>query len=378
MLLTSLFVEQIRALRRDAAVPGEASRPVRQAEKAARSGAPVLIEGEPGTGGDALARAIHSCGDRRTKPFVRVHAGGRAEEIRAALFGIEAGSGCRHPGRFTEAQGGTLLIQGIEELPADAQGALLRVIQDGEIEPVGARRTVRVDVRVMVTSHANLMDRVRQGLFREDLYYRLHVLPIGLPPLRSRAGDIPALAEALVSQFAAEEGKPIREIAPEALALLQAYDWPGNLRQLENALFRAVALADGEVLSAAEFPQIAARLGGGAVEIPPLPQARAGRLGPEAERSDVRDPHALSLVNEEGEMRRLADLEAAIIRFALAHYRGHMSAVSRRLGIGRSTLYRKLKDLGLECEAGEGSGRAVRPPVRAAHRKESEASDAAA
>ena len=375
MLLTSLFVDQIRALRRDAAPPVEASRPLRQAEKAARSGAPVLIEGEPGTGGDALARAIHDCGDRRTKPFVRVHACGRAEEIRAALFGIEAGSGCRHPGKFAEAQGGTLLIQGVEELPEDAQGALLRAIQDGEIEPVGARRIVRVDVRVMVTSHANLMDRVRQGLFREDLYYRLHVLPIALPPLRSRAGDIPALAEALVLRFAQEEGKSIRKIAPGALALLQAYEWPGNLRQLENALFRAVALADGEVLRAAEFPQIAARLGGVTIEIPPLPQARSA---PEVERADVRDPHALSLVDEEGEMRRLADLEAEIIRFALAHYRGHMSAVSRRLGIGRSTLYRKLKDLGLEYEVGEGNGRAVRPLARAADTGKSEGTDAAA
>jgi DNA-binding NtrC family response regulator len=352
MPLTQLLVDEIRHLRRDASQSDEGNRAIRLADKAAKSTAAVLIEGEAGTGGDALARAIHESSERRGKPFVRVHAGGRPEEVAVALFGIDRGTGTRVPGKFSEAQGGTLLIQGIEELPLDVQSALLKAIQDGEIEPRGAKRPIRVDARVMATAHASLLDRVRQGRFREDLYYRLHVLPITLPPLRSRKEAVPSYAKAFLARFAAEEGKRIAGFRADALTLLEAYSWPGNIRQLENAVFRAVALADGEILTPAEFPQIAAQVEGFGVEIPPLPVA-APSTAREVVRIEVRDPHALSLVDEDGEMRRLEDLEAEIIRFALAHYRGHMSAVSRRLGIGRSTLYRKLKELGLENLSGD-------------------------
>jgi DNA-binding NtrC family response regulator len=213
---------------------------------------------------------------------------------------------------------------------------------------------MRVDVRIIATTGgASLMERVRQGRFREDLYYRLHVLPITLAPLRARREDIPALAQAFLTHFATEEGKALNGISAEALALLARYDWPGNLRQLENAVFRAVALAEGEELTVAEFPQIAAQVDGFGVEIPPIRLPGPPAPFREVERIEIRDPHALALVDEEGEIRRLEDLEAEIIRFALAHYRGHMSAISRRLGIGRSTLYRKLKDLGLENVAAD-------------------------
>ena len=346
MLLTPLFVDAIRTFRRHEPAAAESDRAIRLADKASRSLAPVLIEGEAGTGGDALAQAIHLMSERRAKPFVRVQAGGRADEIRADLFGIDARSGGRHPGRFAEARGGTLLIQGVEELPADAQAGLLRAVQESEIEPVGARRATRVDVRVVATTQVDLAARVRQDLFREDLFYRLHLLPIGLKPLRSRIHDLPRLAAALLPHIAAEQGQPVAALSPEALALLQAYDWPGNLCQLETVLFRAVNLAESPILTPDEFPQVAARLDGRPVAIPPLPQAGAREVAPE--RHESRDPHALSLVDDSGEIRRLVELEALIIRFALAHYRGRMSAISRRLGIGRSTLYRKLKDLGLD------------------------------
>lgn len=348
MPLTQLLVDEIRGLRRDASQSDDGNRALRLADKASKSSATVLIEGEAGTGGDALARAIHECSERRAKPFVRVHAGGRPEEVAVALFGIDRGGGTKLPGKFSEAQGGTLLIQGIEELPLDVQSATLKAVQEGEIEPRGAKRPLRVDVRVMATAHASLMERVRQGRFREDLYYRLHVLPITLPPLRARREAIAPYAKAFLARFATEEGKRIAGLRADAIALLEAYTWPGNVRQLENALFRAVALAESEVLTPAEFPQIAARVEGFGVDIPPLPAPSPASIAREVVRVEVRDPHALSLVDEDGEMRRLADLEADIIRFALAHYRGHMSAVSRRLGIGRSTLYRKLKELGLE------------------------------
>jgi DNA-binding NtrC family response regulator len=157
-----------------------------------------------------------------------------------------------------------------------------------------------------------------------------------------------------MARFAAEEGKRVRAISAEALTLLVRYDWPGNVRQLENAVFRAVVLADADELTIAEFPQIAAQVEGFDVRIPPAPalsESGAGAPIREIVRVEVRDPHAMTLVDEGGDLRKLDELEADIIRFALQHYRGHMSEVSRRLGIGRSTLYRKLKELGLEDEA---------------------------
>ena len=157
-------------------------------------------------------------------------------------------------------------------------------------------------------------------------------LPHALP---ARLDDVPPLAEAFLARFAGEEGKVLTGLSPDAVRLLRAYDWPGNLRQLENAVYRAVALAEGRTLTATEFPQVAARVAGDGVVIPGVPLEGG-------------DPHAIGLLDEGGEMRRLADLEAEIIRFALAHYQGHMSAISRHLGIGRSTLYRKLKELGVE------------------------------
>jgi DNA-binding NtrC family response regulator len=177
------------------------------------------------------------------------------------------------------------------------------------------------------------------------------VFPISIPPLRARACDVPDLAIRFLARFCAEEGKRIRGISAEALALLSAYDWPGNVRQLENALFRAVVLADGDELTTAEFPQIAAQVEGYDVLIPPAPPPVAA--DPEllqafrASAIETHDPHALRLINDSGDVRRLEEIEAESIRFALAHYRGQMSQVARKLGIGRSTLYRKMKDSGI-------------------------------
>ncbi len=188
---------------------------------------------------------------------------------------------------------------------------------------------------------------MKRGQFREDLYYRLNVFPITVPPLRARRDDIADLARRFVARFAAEEGKRIRGLSAEALALLVTYDWPGNVRQLENAVFRAVVLADGDELTVAEFPQIAAQVDGFDVRIPPLAAAMPLRA-PEREivRVEMRDPNVLQLLDEGGDVRKLEELEADTIRFALAHYRGQMSAMARKLGIGRSTLYRKMKEYG--------------------------------
>jgi DNA-binding NtrC family response regulator len=181
-----------------------------------------------------------------------------------------------------------------------------------------------------------------------------------MPSLRTRRGDIGDLARRFAARFAAEEGKRIRGISAEALSLLSSYDWPGNVRQLENAIFRAIVLCDGDELTVAEFPQIAAQVDGFDVRVPPLPApvAMTSALPREFVRVEIRDPNVLRLLDESGDVRRLEVLEAETIRFALSHYRGQMSEMARRLGIGRSTLYRKMKEYGLndpaiDAEAGE-------------------------
>lgn len=336
-------------------------RVIRLAERSAKSNIPVLIEGESGVGKEVLARAIQGSGDRRGKAFVTVNCGAIPENlVESTLFGHEKGAFTgateKHVGKFVEASGGTLFLDEIGELPLDAQVKLLRALQEGEVDPVGGKRAVRVDIRLISATNRSLLDLVKQGKFREDLYYRLNVFPMTLPPLRARREDIPDLVRSFCARFAAEEGKRLRGITAEAMALLSRYPWPGNVRQLENALFRAVVLADGDELTVAEFPQIAAQVEGFDVRIPPLPTPAAlpaGGLEPVREivRVEVRDPHAMSLVVEDtGDMKTMEAVEAEVIRFALQFYRGRMSEVSRRLGIGRSTLYRKLKELGLDDE----------------------------
>ena len=189
---------------------------------------------------------------------------------------------------------------------------------------------------------------MKSGRFREDLYYRLNMFPVGVPPLRQRKADVATLSRQFCARFSAAEGKRIRGLAAEALALLEAYDWPGNVRQLENALFRAVVLAGADELTVAEFPQIAAHVQGFDVRVPPAPAPAALQAPREKEyvRVEVRDPNVMALLDERGDVRNLESLEADAIRFALAHYRNRMSAVARKLGIGRSTLYRKMKEHG--------------------------------
>src|ERR1700675_2496141 len=236
---------------------------LRTAQKAASSTIPVLIEGESGVGKELFARAIHGSGERKSKPFVAVNCGAIPDNlVESILFGHEKGSFTgateRHLGKFVEASGGTLFLDEVGELPPAAQVKLLRAIQEGEVEPVGARKPVKVDVRLISATNRDLIADVKAGRFREDLFYRLHVFPITVPPLRERPADIPELTRHFLARFAAEEGKRIRLITPEALRMLAAFPWPGNIRQLENTLFRAVVLAEGDTIGLAEFPQISA------------------------------------------------------------------------------------------------------------------------
>ena len=355
----------------DVITRSDAMRPVlRAAEKAAASAIPVLIGGESGVGKELIARAIHGSGARRAKPFVAVNCGAMPENlVESILFGHEKGAFTgatdKHTGKFIEADGGTLFLDEVGELPPAAQVKLLRALQEDEVEPVGGRRSVKVDVRIISATNRNLIADVKAGRFREDLFYRLHVFPISVPPLRERIEDIPELARHFLARLAAEEGKRVCAIEPEALALLAAYRWPGNVRQLENVIFRAVVLTDREQIGMHEFPQISAQIGAqaglDAVAAQPMIDsspaiAAAWPDTREAANAPTLNIHTLRLTDAQGEVRPLEEIERDVIRFAIAHYREQMSEVARRLKIGRSTLYRKLESLGLDeapCETAE-------------------------
>jgi DNA-binding NtrC family response regulator len=331
-------------------------RVIRLGERAAQSQIPILIEGESGVGKEMIARAIQGASDRRSRPFITVNCGAvPVNLVESILFGHEkgafTGAADKHTGKFREAHGGTLFLDEVSELPLDVQVKLLRALQDGEIDPVGARRPLRVDFRLISATNRSLLDLVKRSDFREDLYYRLNVFPIRVPPLRERRDDIPELVRTFTARFAAEEGKAfLRGVAVDALDLLYRYDWPGNIRQLENAVFRAVVLADGPMLTVNEFPQIAAHQNGGGEALPgdvPAPPTEPLEIDFPLSSGGRLEDGMLAAVDGEGELRTLADIEAAMIRLALDRYKGRMSLIARRLGIGRSTLYRKLKDLGI-------------------------------
>ncbi|MCO5130564.1 MAG: sigma-54 dependent transcriptional regulator [Xanthobacteraceae bacterium] len=326
---------------------------LRTARKAAASTIPVLIEGDSGVGKELMARAIHGSGERASKPFVAVNCGAIPDNlVESILFGHEKGAFTgateRHTGKFVEASGGTLFLDEVSELPLAAQVKLLRALQEGTVEAVGGRRPVKVDVRIISATNRKLLDQVKAGHFREDLFYRLHVLPLTVPPLRTRREDIPHLVRHFLARFCAEENRTITGVSGEAMTRLMQLDWPGNIRQLENAVYRAVVLSEDDRLGLADFPQLAA---------PPLatPDAVAEPLTiepafpavtPELAGADIPiaplPDGSLAMLTEAGEMRPLEEIENEVIRFAISHYRGQMSEVARRLKIGRSTLYRKL------------------------------------
>jgi DNA-binding NtrC family response regulator len=342
---------------------------LRTAQKAANSTIPVLIEGESGVGKELFARAIHGSGERKSKPFVAVNCGAIPDNlVESILFGHEKGAFTgateRHTGKFVEASGGTLFLDEVSELPLAAQVKLLRALQEGAVEAVGGRKPVKVDVRIVSATNRKLLDHVKSGQFREDLFYRLHVLPLTIPPLRMRREDIPHLLRHFLARFSAEENRPISGISGEAMALLSQLEWPGNIRQLENAVYRAVVMSESDQLGAADFPQAA-------THAPALPEARhqseplivdpafhstapAMISGNEIPIAPLPSTGTLAMLTPSGEMRPLEEMENEIIRFAIAHYRGQMSEVARRLKIGRSTLYRKLDEAAANDPSSDG------------------------
>jgi len=328
------------------------------ARRAARSDIPVLIEGESGTGKEVFARAIHGESARAGRPFVAVNCGALpATLIESILFGHEkgafTGATARRAGKFQDASGGTLFLDEIGDLPGEAQVKLLRAVQIGEVDPVGAAEPVSVDVRIVSATNRDLEAMVAAGTFREDLYYRLGVFPLHLPPLRARAADLPALATSFLQRFAAAEGARIEGFTETAMAAILAAPWPGNVRELENSIYRAVVLAEGPLIEASDLS--GPRRGAGAQSERAMPTSPFHPSSPRpAEAPDPgQEPMAIKpaqspLLGHDGHIRRLIDVEREMIALALRRYRGRMSEIARRLGIGRSTLYRKIDDYQLE------------------------------
>jgi two-component system response regulator FlrC len=310
-----------------------ASRAVAElAQRVARTEVTVLITGESGTGKEVYARWIHACSARSAGPFVAINCAAIPENmLEAMLFGHERGAftGAQqaHAGKFEQAQGGTLLLDEISEMNLGLQAKLLRVLQEREVERIGGHRAIRLDVRVIATSNRQLREEVAAGRFREDLYYRLNVMPIRLPPLRDRPGDVLALAEAALARHAAPGAAPL-ELAPCARAALLAHGWPGNVRELDNLMQRAAVLATGRVLRAADL----VLEGGGALAAPAGagPAAAAGLDG------DLRERERRLIIDAIGQA-------------------GSRKAAAERLGISPRTLRHKLqrmRDAGLEVPAG--------------------------
>ena len=344
---------------------------LKTAQKAAASTIPVLVEGESGVGKELFARAIHGSGERKSKPFVAVNCGAIPDNlVESILFGHEKGAFTgateRHMGKFVEASGGTLFLDEVSELPLAAQVKLLRALQEGAVEAVGGRKPVKVDVRIISATNRKLLDRVKSGQFREDLFYRLHVLPLTIPPLRMRREDIPHLLRHFLARFCAEENRRITGISGEAMALLSQLEWPGNIRQLENAVYRAVVMSDSDQLGVTDFPQAAAQSSpahhqlGEPLIVEPAFHSTAPAMvsGNEIPIAPLPSAGTLAMLTNTGEMRPLEEMETEIIRFAISHYRGQMSEVARRLKIGRSTLYRKLDEAAADDPAAGGANEA--------------------
>jgi DNA-binding NtrC family response regulator len=301
-------------------------------EQVASTTSTVLLRGETGTGKEMVARAIHINSAREDKPFIKVNCAALAPGVlESELFGHEkgafTGAVARRLGRFELADGGTLFLDEVGDLPADVQVKLLRVLQERELERVGGAETIKVDVRVVSATHRDLEKLIADGEFREDLYYRLNVFPITLPPLRQRAGDIALLAEHFIGKYARAAGKNIRGLDAGAVAALTSYAWPGNVRELENVIERALILARGGELTAAdlEFTR---------------------RAAPVATTTSIAQPAAVD--GGRPLQERLGEQERAAIVSAIDQARGNIAHAARALGINRSTLYYRLRKHGLE------------------------------
>jgi Nif-specific regulatory protein len=314
---------------------------LQKVEQVAPTNSTVLLRGETGTGKELVAHAIHINSSREDKPFVRVNCAALAPGVlESELFGHEKGSFTgamqRRPGRFELADGGTLFLDEIGDLPMDVQIKLLRTIQEREFERVGGTETIKVDVRLVSATNRNLEKMIEEGDFREDLYYRLNVFPINLPPLRDRLEDLPVLVQHFVAKFARNLGVRPAGVATDALAKLREYQWPGNVRELENIVERAMILSKGGELGAQHLD-----FGRRAHSSVPLPTNESTGSHPiVAPALGVEDGRPLA--------ERLLESERKEIIAAIERSKGNIASAARQLGINRSTLYYRLRKHGLE------------------------------
>jgi two-component system nitrogen regulation response regulator GlnG len=318
----------------------------------AQSSATVLITGESGTGKELVARALHRHSPRASNPFVAINTAAMPKDLlESELFGHErgafTGAQAMRRGRFEQAEGGTLFLDEIGDMPAELQTRLLRVLSDGTFYRVGGHQPLRASVRVIAATHQDLELRVKDGAFREDLFHRLNVIRLRLPALRERKEDVPALVETFVRRFNVEEGKSVVGASPETLACLCAFDWPGNVRQLENAVYRAIVLSDAPYLQPHDFPAISG-VAPPAPAFEPATSSAAASFPAGVAMPDLPAAVPVRILDERGHLRTLEEIERDLIQLAIEIYAGHMSEVARRLGIGRSTLYRKVREQGLE------------------------------
>ena len=302
-------------------VSAKMQRLYKMVEKVSQHNYPVLILGESGTGKELVARSIHFLGVRQNKPFVPVDCSGLVPTlIESELFGYVKGAftGAQHArtGLLETGNNGTVFLDEIGDLPVDLQAKLLRALQEREIRPVGATDRVRIDVRIIAATNRDLESAIRTGGFRQDLYFRLNVVQLKLPPLRERKSDIPLLVNSFLEKFS-DPQQPIRTISEDAMRRLMAYDWPGNVRELENAVERAVALGSGPILHIGDLPSN-------------LQQTSNDKL------------------LDSNELTTLEEMERRAILRALRDTNGDKLAAARLLGIGKTTLYRKLKQYGAE------------------------------
>ncbi len=315
----------------------------------------VMINGESGAGKELVARALHDYGRRRSGPFVAINMAAIPRElIESELFGHERGAFTgatnRHVGRFEQASGGTLFLDEIGDMPPEAQTRLLRVLQEGEYTTVGGRQPIRANARIIAATHRDLRALIRSGQFREDLFYRLNVVPIRLPPLRERPDDIPVLAQHFLNKAQAE-GLPAKSIDPAAMAMLSAYRWPGNVRELENLIRRLAALVPQPVITEEIVAQELADY-----SVAEEPAAIATASGDDTDNmTTVVERHIarlLASIRESGEEgvlyeRALAELERPLIRMTLAETRGNQIRAAALLGLNRNTLRKKIREHGI-------------------------------
>ncbi|MDA8230122.1 MAG: nitrogen regulation protein NR(I) [Magnetospirillum sp.] len=315
----------------------------------------VMINGESGTGKELVARALHDYGKRRNGAFVAINMAAIPRElIESELFGHEKGAFTgatqRYPGRFEQAEGGTLFLDEIGDMPPEAQTRLLRVLQEGEYTTVGGRTPIRANVRIVAATHRDLTQLIRQGLFREDLYYRLNVVPIRLPPLRERAEDIPELIRHFLN-LAAAEGLPPKTIDAQAMERLKRHRWPGNVRELENLVRRLAALYSQEVLGIDVVETelaggIGAGDGGGMIEGEGLSATVERHL------RDYFGSHGDSLPSPGVYDRVLREVEKPLITLTLEATRGNQIKAAQVLGLNRNTLRKKIRDLDIAVTRG--------------------------